>query len=153
MTEFLHHLEDDVRHAAGHFRHPAPTIGPDHPDQPQEPPMPLADTSNALKDTAASLRASLEASASAARDALDNHATRLDGLIEDVAAVASIADHPAMQAMERALPVVPAAILQGVTAMLEAVVAEHASRAEQAAPEQAAEPQQAAEPAPDQQAA
>ena len=105
--------------------------------------MPLADTSAALATTSTSLRTTLENGASALREALDNHMTVLDTAIGDVAAVASIADHPAMQVMEKALPVVPAAILQGVTAMLEAVVAEHSKPAE-VSPEVPAEPVQEA---------
>ena len=45
--------------------------------------------------------------------------------------------------MEKALPVVPAAILQGVTVMLEAVAAEHSKHVEAAA-EVSAEPAQEA---------
>lgn len=109
--------------------------------------MALADTSASLTTTSANLRTSLENGASALRDALDNHLAQLDTAITDVAAVASIADHPAMQAMEKALPVVPPAILEGVTAMLEAVVAEHAKPAEVPPAEAPQEPQQPEEQA------
>jgi hypothetical protein len=104
--------------------------------------MALADTSAALATTSTSLRTTLENGASALREALDNHMTVLDTAIGDVAAVAQIADHPAMQAMEQALPVVPAAVLEGITAMLNAVSAEHANRA--AAPAEQPAEQQAA---------
>ena len=99
--------------------------------------MPLADTAAALQSSHASVLTELEDLLAKGHDVVDNHMPRLAIAIQDVAAVASIADHPAMQAMEKALPVVPAAILQGVTAMLEAVVAEHSKTA---APEPPAEP-------------
>ena len=141
MSEsWFHRMEDDVRHAASRFHHHGDTIGAVETQAPlpSGAPMALADTSAALATTSTSLRTTLENGASALREALDNHMTVLDTAIGDVAAVAQIADHPAMQAMERALPVVPAAILQGVTTMLEAVVAEHAKTAEQPAEQQAA---------------
>jgi hypothetical protein len=150
MTESIFdQLEDDWRHVTSHFRHASPTIAGNQPRPHQEPAMALADTSNSLKDTSGSIRAGLQDGLAKLHDVLDSHMTLLDAAIGDVAAVAQIADHPAMQAMEKALPVVPAAVLEGITAMLSAVVAEHAKRAAEvpAAPEQAAEPQQPEEQA------
>jgi hypothetical protein len=141
MPDIFDRLErewhDGLRHAANVCHRHGSTIAGNQPQPQQEPVMPLADTASALKGSSSNLRASLENGASALREALDNHMAQIDAGIADVDAVAQIADHPAMQAMEKALPVVPAAILQGVTTMLEAVVAEHSKTAE-AAPEQQA---------------
>ena len=104
--------------------------------------MPLADTSAALTANSGQIRTGLQDGLAKLHDVLDNHMAQLDAAIGDVSAVASIADHPAMQAMERALPVVPAAVLEGITAMLSAVAAEHAKTA--AAPEVPAAPEQQA---------
>ena len=113
MTEsWFDRLEDDVRHAASHFHHHSPNIAGNQPQQPQEPAMALADTSTSLKDTSANLRTTLENGASALREALDNHLTQLDTAIGDVAAVASIADHPLVVAAAGALHV-PAPVLEG----------------------------------------
>lgn len=105
--------------------------------------MALADTSANLQETHEAIRTRLEAVLAAGHEILDNLVPRQGSLLGDVAAVASIADDPAMQMMERALPVVPRAILDGIVTMLEAVIAQHAQ----------AQPEQAPEPQPDQQAA
>ena len=86
--------------------------------------MALADTSTDLANTHAALKASLETSASSLRDALDTHAARLESLIGDVAAVASIADHPLVVSAARLVTEtagVPAPIVDGFVAGLEAI--------------------------------
>ena len=149
MTEgWFDRLEDDVRHAASVFHHHSPNIAGNQPQQPQEPAMALADTAATLKASHASALAELEDLLAKGHDVVDNHMTQIATAIGDVSAVASIADDPAMQAMEKALPVVPRAILEGITAMLNAVAAEHASRAQASVA-----PEGPAEPAPEQQAA
>jgi hypothetical protein len=90
--------------------------------------MALADTTASLRDTSTSLRTALETSAAALRDALDNHASRLDGLIGDVDAVARIADHPLMVAAEQVVASavgIPPGVVEGFTAVL-AALAGHA---------------------------
>ena len=104
--------------------------------------MALADTAAALQSSHASALAELEDLLAKGHDVVDNHLTRIGTAIQNVAAVASIADDPAMQVMEEALPVVPRAILEGITTMLKAVITEHANRA--AAPAEQPAEQQAA---------
>ena len=58
--------------------------------------MPLADTSAALGSHAAASRAGLQEGIAKLVDVLDNHFTQIESGLQDVAAVASIADHPAM---------------------------------------------------------
>ena len=74
--------------------------------------MALADTSNTLKDTSGSIRVGLQDGLAKLHDVLDNHMTQLDTAISDVAAVASIADHPLVVAAAGALHV-PAPVLEG----------------------------------------
>jgi hypothetical protein len=102
--------------------------------------MALADTSASLTSTSASLRTALENSAAALHEALDNHVTQLDALIGDVAAVASIADHPLVAAAAGALHVDPL-VLDGFTRSLLALAAAYPPPAPVPAPEQPAEPQ------------
>lgn len=105
--------------------------------------MPLTETSAALDADIAASKTGLETALVAGHDVLDNLFAKLEQHAGEVRAVASIADHPAMQAMEKALPVVPAAILEGITTMLNAVIAEHAgSVAADATPGAPADPAQ-----------
>ena len=121
--------------------------------------MALADTSASLTTTSANLRSSLENGASALREALDNHMAQLDTAIGDVAAVADIADHPLVVSAARLVTEtagVPAPIVDGFVAGLEAIARAFpkqagvpAEPAAEAAPEAPAEaqPEQPAEAA------
>jgi hypothetical protein len=139
VSEWFHRiedrLEDDVRHAAGHFHHAGHSITSDMSQhaQSQEPAMPLADTHAALQAAATAIASTIAE--------LVTHANTLDGPIGDVGAVASIADTDAMQTMEQAQRVLPPAVLDGVTTMLKAVIAEQAKTAPAEVP---AEPAQEA---------
>lgn len=149
MTEsWFHRIEgtaqSDWQRVTRHFTHHAPTIASNSTTKPQEPAMALADTSATLQDRSASLRATLENGASALREALDDHMTQIDAAIADVAAVASIADHPLVVAAAGALHV-PEPVLEGFIGGLNSLAS--------AFPKPAPAPEQPAEPQPEQPAA
>ena len=82
--------------------------------------MALADTAAALQTSHASALAELQDMLVKAHDVVDNHMPQLRAAIDDVAAVASIADHPGVVAMVEALGV-PAPILEPFIAGLVAL--------------------------------
>ena len=93
----------------------------------------------ALADLTAAMKTDLQ-------DGLTRLHTVLDQRVPELEQLAAIADHPLMQAVENALPVVPGPVLDGIAAMLNAVTTQHAASAEPA-PEQPAETQPAEQPA------
>ena len=104
--------------------------------------MALADTAATLQSSHASALAELEDLLAKGHDVVDNHMTQIGTAIQDVAAVASIADHPLVVAAAGALDV-PAPVLEGFIAGLNALAKAFPKPAE-AAPEAPAGP--AAEP-------
>ena len=105
--------------------------------------MALADTAATLQTSHASILAELEELLAKGHDVVDNHMTQIGAAIGDVAAVASIADHPLVVAAAGALHV-PGPVLEGFVNGLTALA--------KAFPKAEA-PAASAEPAPEPQAA
>jgi ABC-type transporter Mla subunit MlaD len=104
--------------------------------------VPLADTAAALQSSHASALAELQDLLAKGHDVVDNHMTQIGTAIQDVAAVASIADNPLVAAAAGALHV-PQPVLDGFIGGLNALAAAFPKPGEAPAqPEQPAEPQQ-----------
>ena len=108
--------------------------------------MALADTAAALQSSHASALTELEDLLAKGHDVVDNHMAQIRAGIDDVAAVASIADHPLVVSAARLVTEtagVPAPVVDGFVAGIEALVRAFPKPAEPAPPaaEVPAEPQ------------